>query len=518
MSPNQLPEPRLCLSAGHQLAHYIAVSHCWGGINFLKLLSTNLENMFDAIPWDELTQTFRDAIEISRRLGIEYLWIDSLCIIQDSREDWKRESAMMGQVYTNCWCNISATGFRNGKNGLFVQRDVSMVEPRKFLVGIQNDKGENITKNQHYVCENIWWSDISQAPLNERAWVFQERVLSPRILHFGSRQLLWECNELTACEVFPEGMPGLSSYLSKADLSFPIKNEGASLHEESKDEILLYWNDMVSVYNSGNLTKHEDKFIAIAGITQNIQKLLEVPFFAGLWQHKFPQQLLWSTSKMVSNNSWEKKLNATLERSTYDQRAAKYQAPSWSWASINGPVHVDKKFMSYEPLISIKDVILDHADDMPFGQLLGGYLRVQGGLVRATISKVLWWLDKSYMPCNKPVVLTLRTPLSEETVVAIIYPDVVNASNSGLSYYLAWSSLVASLGSDEFWLLPVAKGKRDGEVTTAGLVLAPVAKKGQYRRIGMFTTRRVLQQFVPLLDVGEYETRHTERTVVLTII
>jgi hypothetical protein len=286
------PEIRLCLAADVPPARYITLSHCWGGIDFFKLLTENMQQMFVQIPWDKLSLTFQDTIDMARRLGIEYVWIDSLCIIQDSRSDWQRESALMGSVYQNSWCNISATGFPNGEKGLFTQRDVSMLQPQKLSFNLHDTKKREATSGKYYVLEDFLQADIAEAPLNERAWVFQERVLSPRILHFGSRQILWECRELNACEVFPEGVPDVLDTGYKSALSFPLRQKDLDLTENEKDEMLVLWGCFVAGYNSGRLTKHEDKFIAIAGIAKEMQKLLAVPFIAGFWRQRLLQQLL----------------------------------------------------------------------------------------------------------------------------------------------------------------------------------------------------------------------------------
>lgn len=102
---------------------YLALSHCWGSIDTIKLTSTSLVKYYSSICYDELPRTFQDAVSVTRRLGFRYLWIDSLCIIQDSEEDWKRESAKMGDVYRNSTSCIAALAARNSEGGCFSLRD-----------------------------------------------------------------------------------------------------------------------------------------------------------------------------------------------------------------------------------------------------------------------------------------------------------------------------------------------------------------------------------------------------------
>jgi Heterokaryon incompatibility protein (HET) len=102
---------------------YLALSHCWGSVATIKLTSKSLERCYFSISVDELPKTFRDAVSITRRLGFRYLWIDSLCIIQDLEKDWKCESAKMGSIYRNSTCCIAAVAARDSEGGCFSLRN-----------------------------------------------------------------------------------------------------------------------------------------------------------------------------------------------------------------------------------------------------------------------------------------------------------------------------------------------------------------------------------------------------------
>src|SRR5256885_7715423 len=88
---------------------YATLSHCWGGLDIFHLKKWNRDSLFENIPMDKLCNTFNDAIKVTRALGLSYLWIDSLCIVQDDNDDWRRESALMSDVFTNSVVNIAAT-------------------------------------------------------------------------------------------------------------------------------------------------------------------------------------------------------------------------------------------------------------------------------------------------------------------------------------------------------------------------------------------------------------------------
>ena len=109
---------------------YVTLSHCWGGNVPMQLKKDNVSTFQAGLP-DGIPTTFADAIQITRAIGIRYLWIDSLCIIQDSVEDWQKEASLMDHVYEHAWCNIAATKARNSSEGLFSDRDPSTVRPVK---------------------------------------------------------------------------------------------------------------------------------------------------------------------------------------------------------------------------------------------------------------------------------------------------------------------------------------------------------------------------------------------------
>ena len=128
--PKQSTQPRLCDSSELlSSVKYATLSHCWGNLPIVRLTNTSLASMMEGLPMSELSETFKDAMFITSRLGVRYLWIDSLCIIQDSVRDWQQESALMGSVYSNAICNIAATGAPNGLAGCFTERNRHLVQP-----------------------------------------------------------------------------------------------------------------------------------------------------------------------------------------------------------------------------------------------------------------------------------------------------------------------------------------------------------------------------------------------------
>jgi hypothetical protein len=160
-----------------------------------------------AILVTDMPKTFQEAVQVSRRLGVRYLWIDSLCIIQDKGDlDWYREASLMNKVYLHSYCNISATDAEDNTKGLFLSRRPQNLGPwnvKVNLTGIEPDIG---LVDCMMTDAFLWWRNIRDSPLNQRGWVLQERPLSPRILHFCRNEMFWECREHAACESLPGGL------------------------------------------------------------------------------------------------------------------------------------------------------------------------------------------------------------------------------------------------------------------------------------------------------------------------
>lgn len=146
----------------------------------------NIENRQNGFKLNDLPKTFQDAIEVTRKLGVQYLWIDSLCIIQGQDGDWKRESGRMESVFSSAYCTIAATSAKDSYTGFLGK------EKRHKSIYIQDPSKQHI-----YASTNIadFDKDVNEADLNKRAWVMQERFLSSRTIHFCKDQIYMECGE-----------------------------------------------------------------------------------------------------------------------------------------------------------------------------------------------------------------------------------------------------------------------------------------------------------------------------------
>ncbi|PQE20226.1 heterokaryon incompatibility protein [Rutstroemia sp. NJR-2017a BBW] len=296
--------PRLCLAVDILgSSKYATLSHC---CKFKDKMRSNIDRFKKEIPSAALTQTFKDAIEVAQALGIDYIWIDSLCIIQDKdSDDWAVESAQMSDVYGNSYLNIAATCAPDGRHGLFqVDKEHRNMSFRAWT----SDKSDSY----HCVSPNMYKKSMLEAPLMQRAWVVQERLLSSRTVHFTSTQVFWECDDKTLCEAYPSGM---TNYIA-------FKEYGDSRYLK-KPLVEYKWDHIVQLYTSCSLSFGRDKLPAISGVVDAMKVFKKCEYVAGLWaDDTFPLQLCWKVSSLRSDR---------LPK-------PKYRAPSWSWAAVDSPV------------------------------------------------------------------------------------------------------------------------------------------------------------------------------------
>jgi len=217
----------------------------------LKLTTKNIHVLEKGMSIKVLCKTFRDAAIINRELGLQYLWIDSLCITQDDPEDWNKESKLMAGVYGSSTVNIAATSATDGTMGCFFDKDSSHVWRHQIITKVGPEE-------RYYDCveDGIAEKCLERTLLASRAWVIQERLLAPRTLHFSSMQVFWECNEVTACETFPERLPA------------PLTYGDFYLHKQPIT--LQLWPKIVRLYSTCNLTFERDKLVAISGLARVI--------------------------------------------------------------------------------------------------------------------------------------------------------------------------------------------------------------------------------------------------------
>ncbi|KAI3337146.1 HET-domain-containing protein [Xylariaceae sp. AK1471] len=350
---------------------YVCLSHCWGSKPQLITTEKTLPDYEKEIAWSVFPATFKDAITISRRLGIRYIWIDSLCIVQDSPRDWARESARMADIYRNSYLTIAAASSRDGAGGLYLkdqrQKGVTLTGTtslgKTYNIRVQygilahTHLDDETPKGviQHPISVSSSMSDVGGTrevfPLLTRGWVFQERLLSPRFLQFGKHELLWDCRRSILCECGQR----------PPDLPY---NQVSPRVEST---LLAHsWRKIVEFYSALELTYPTDKLPALSGLAKRMgERRPDATYLAGLWKDSLDLDLLW-----VPYGS---------ERRQSDD----YIAPSWSWTKSSRKIAYPSVWRSQEAQPSVKvigtyfeavEARCTPGSDDPTGRVLEGYL------------------------------------------------------------------------------------------------------------------------------------------------
>ncbi len=261
-------------------AKYITLSHRWGCSKLPRLTADNLSQFKCAIPINELSNTYLDAFAVSRRLGVRFIWIDSLCIIQDGddMQDWKTQALLMDQFYKNGFCNISAD-WGSETLGLFRPRDTTFFLEGRLDLRIGSTETDVLTF--YSVDHRLWNREVLNAPLNRRAWVLQERLLNARALHFCRSQIFWECCEKSACETYPDVMPEATGNndMNTRDIKkfeptmFKWKHDCLVARLErplsQREKRSMAWYDLIATYSQCDISYPSDGLVAIAGIASS---------------------------------------------------------------------------------------------------------------------------------------------------------------------------------------------------------------------------------------------------------
>lgn len=282
---------------------YATLSHCWGLSSPLTTTLATLETRKSGIALQELPLTFQHAVIVARQLEIPFLWIDSLCIIQDSTQDWLNESVRMQEVYTNALLNISADDASDSTKGM-IPRHRALVAGRLIdesgIYASRKLGRMDSSKLSHELRDSSISEDYN---LTTRAWVLQERMLSPRILHFRAYELAWACDTHIKCEC--------STAPRRADQrTFRILHDRAGVHEcdgsEDSDDVIVInghslpkstiWGHLLYTYTGLALSHEADILNAIDGLASRIAQYTSKAYVAGLWIEDFPWCLLWRSA------------------------------------------------------------------------------------------------------------------------------------------------------------------------------------------------------------------------------
>lgn len=261
--------------------NYVALSHCWGTVENLVTTSENIHSMYKGVWISTLARTFQDAVELCRKLCFQYLWIDSLCIIQGDVMEWRREAGRMTTMYGNAGLVVVASASKGDDVGMYPPRLVHYY--KDFPFGTNDDRLKITVQPWR---EHDGHAFSGEGPLSKRAWAYQERVLGNRILLYHKEELSWECNESSRCEC------GVRDHIGDQNHKYNFKE---ILNAEVEDSIKLYrqWRlKIVSSYAYHNLTRSLDRLPALSGVAEVFKAKLEDDYLAGLWQKDLLNGLL----------------------------------------------------------------------------------------------------------------------------------------------------------------------------------------------------------------------------------
>ncbi|KAI0723754.1 heterokaryon incompatibility protein-domain-containing protein [Cerioporus squamosus] len=355
--------PRLYISNRTDIDFYVALSYVWGEDQPHRTSATNLASYTCGLDTQYIPSTIRDAITVTHKLGLRYLWVDAFCIIQDSEEDKAVEISRIKSVFRNAYITIIAASARKVSDGFLHDRSVLDPAPVPLpfrcpdgTVGTMLLQGEE---------------EAPFEPINTRAWCLEERVLSPRALLYCTHTLQYECQTLhtnvngTQSFVDPvDGIPRLPDWVF-------MPASGPDRPADAIRDIDDAWAEMVRLYTTRALTSPRDRLLALSGVAEQFHHFWqEDTYLCGMWDHQLPGGLLWFVNPS--------------ERCAL--RPQRYRAPSWSWAAVDGAIlPATDGGVNDVALCSVRHCNVTLAwPDRPYGEVTGGEL-VLDAMVRKAV-------------------------------------------------------------------------------------------------------------------------------------
>lgn len=339
--------PRLFATAGRR-GKYATLSYRWGTSPTLTTTSKTFASHEKGIEMGLLPKTLRDAVHVTRKIGLRYLWIDSLCIIQDSSDDWTQQASQMHVIYQNAWVTISADSAAGSDSGFLNPRNMLEIRPCQHVP---------MRKMIHPAIPNLF-SIVNQGGLSERGWILQERIFSRRIIHFGRLEVGWECKDAVSLksEREPDGVGTMSQHswrgqnvkkllptiINTGDGSTTYDKRAARFGQGHHVLTKYYaWYELVEEYSERLLTFPEkDKLTALSGIARTFEALYgddeesEQLYISGLWFKDIARGLAYT---MSSGLGWRQS-NGLPEIPKCDPENPQtwtYRAPSFSWTAFD---------------------------------------------------------------------------------------------------------------------------------------------------------------------------------------
>jgi hypothetical protein len=353
------------------MAPYAALSHCWGMAQPTKMASSTLSRGKQRLDFAMLPATFKDAVTVTRGIGLRYLWSDSICIIQDDKRDWEVESAKMGSIFEGAHVVIAAS--------LSYNPDWSFLAPRqnKWTDVLElNYRGKD-GRDCLVKAKPIETLAFQLDPVDKRAWTFQEQKLANRLLRFSASELFWYCRASSHCECDLRHPTVVGRYNSGGQYCYPVV-------ESTPSETFRDWRLLITAYTSRQLTEKSDLLPALSGFAAYVQNTTNSEYLAGLWKDDLLMGLYWSAFYLGPDSRSPGVRLPISSLRTMDS----YRAPTFSWASIEGFVSYDgtrtRKVSETDAAVLEAWCILEGAN--PFGEVTDGRIRLEAAMVQASVT------------------------------------------------------------------------------------------------------------------------------------
>jgi hypothetical protein len=468
---------------------YVALSYCWGGEQTQKTTTHNLNHREQhGLHIHELPQSLQDAIQVTRNLGLTYLWIDSLCIIQDDAAHKAQEITRMAAIYRGAHLTICAASSASAETGFLGPRAPSAI--RKHIVPLQMRCSDG-EKGVLYIYRSEHSAPRKQDTINSRGWTLQEHLLSPRLLVYGAWQMRWVCRATQRADggpggVYPRSFEGLASKLQSDRTYRDVWHEAAAALDAGRnvkarlcmlemDDIRSLWARVVEEFTRRKLSVADDRAAAIHGIAMRYGELVQDRYVAGLWETRLAAQLVWKRP------------------STYDgptRSSGVRRKPSWSWISVDGAVEWDLGRAREKAVLGVVK-----CDDKGFG-VLGAVddvpLTVVGRMRPATLYKTfprVLFCEETFERGGREGDAGLDLALT--ATATFDYQDDYT-SEEAESVAVVYLLEVYSVSNDD-------ASKSDSG--PAGIVLQ-INEIGQYRRVGTFDFEWINAIWMKLYDDG----------------
>lgn len=381
---------------------YLALSYCWGGDQVFKLTKQSYDGLKAGVELHLLPPLFQDVISMAKRQSISYIWIDALCILQDSRGDWNFQSTKMGSYYGNAYLVLAAASASSPQDSILRERPCSASH-----VALKSRHMPTLCARRSGWPFRGQGGDWDGALLS-RAWAYQERLLATRLFTFGETEIKFECK---TCSKYESQSPEVEGLVQL----------GFMAADSDMEAIFQDWRQLVTAYSRLNLTYSSDKLVAFSGIAGYFAKQTAWAHHAGLWKENLLQGLLWQVSERHLPTPY-----------------STYVAPTWSWASCSSAVKYNGMFTAdwtSEQIVwdaEVVDIQTKSDSSNGMGALRGGLLRIHG------------WLTPCALICHNAFYADGHThrlrSAQDHGWDTYMWPDAVLAVGS-------WQSCVARLRS-----------------------------------------------------------------------